>query len=582
MARQVAKFGPYEVDVHSRELKKGGVRVRLQDQPFQILTMLIEHAGDVVTREQIRDRLWPDGTFVDFEHSMNAAIKRLRAALGDTAENPRFVETLHRRGYRFVAAVVPPEVTAFPVQAPIAPSRPRLVVLPFANLGTDTPEYFSDGLTEEMIMQLGRRCADRIGVLARTSSMLYKNVMRAASDIGEALRADYLVEGSVRRDGDRVRITAQLIETKGETHLWANSYDRTMADCLAVQTEVATQIAIALATELIPVPSDGGTGTRHAGAYQAFLRARFNWNKSAAEGLLAAIAGYDESIALDPSYGKAYSGRARARLSLCDYYRVEPRRSLEAARADARRALEIDPGDSEAHLVVGEVERTLEWNWVGAEAAYRAALAANPNNEAAHRYYAFFLAARARPESVVLGDRACALDPLCLVVMSSSGMVHYLRGNYPDAIRRYRQVLGMEPHHVLARRGLAAVLVQLGEYDEAIDLLTSHEKIPQDPVTEAWMGHALAVSGSKAAAEKIARQLLSAQARGFVPAFHLALLYAGIGNRDAAFAQLERACDLRDPFLDTLAVEPRFSVLHGDRRYQNLLERLKLAPLPVA
>jgi TolB-like protein len=401
MTRQMARFDQFEVDFRSRELRKGGVRVRLQDQPFQILSMLLERAGDVVTRDEIRDRLWPDGTFVDFEHSMNAAIKRLRAALGDAAERPKFVETLHRRGYRFVASVEQPDLVGTPARMPIPSLRPRLVVLPFANLDADAPDYFSDGLTEEMIMQLGRRCSDRIGVLARTSSMLYKNVMRGASDIGEALRADYLVEGSVRCEGDRVRITAQLIETKGETHLWANSYDRTMADCLAVQTEVATEIAIALATELIPVPSEQWTGTRHAGAYQAFLRARFNWNKPADEGLLDAIAGYDESIALDPSYGKAYSGRARARLALCDYYQVEPRGALESARADARRALEIDPGDAEAHLVVGEVERTLEWNWIGAEAAYRAALSANPNNEAAHRYYALFLAARGRPESVV-------------------------------------------------------------------------------------------------------------------------------------------------------------------------------------
>jgi TolB-like protein/tetratricopeptide (TPR) repeat protein len=582
MSRQMARFDQFEVDLHSHELRKGGVRVRLQDQPFQILTMLLDRAGDVVTREEIRERLWPDGTFVDFEHSMNAAIKRLRAALGDTAESPRFVETLHRRGYRFIPTVEQPDVPGRIVDVSPSTSRPRLVVLPFANLGTDTPDYFSDGLTEEMIMQLGRRCANRLGVLARTSSMLYKNVVRGASDIGEALRADYLVEGSVRREGDRVRITAQLIETKGETHLWADSYDRTMADCLAVQTEVATEIATALAMELLPTPAQEWTGTHHPGAYQAFLRARFNWNKSADSGLEDAITGYDESIALDSSFGKAYSGRARARLALCDYYRVEPKGALEAARADARRALEIDPGDAEAHLVIGEVERTLDWNWSGAEAAYRAALAANPNNEAAHRYYAVFLAARGRDEAVVLGDRACALDPLCLVVTSAAATVHYLRGDYQPAIRRFSQVLGMEPRHVVARRGLASCLVQLGKFDEAIDLLTSHERVRQDPVAKAWLGHALAAAGSKTAAEKILCELLGTQGRRFVPAFHLAVLFAGLGDIDAAFQHLERACDARDPSLDTVGVEPRFQVLRGDRRYQHLLERLKLAPLAVA
>jgi TolB-like protein/tetratricopeptide (TPR) repeat protein len=583
MTRQLARFGPFEVDLRSRELRKDGVRVRLQEQPFQILTMLLERAGDVVTREEIRDRLWPDGTFVDFEHSMNAAIKRLRAALGDTAESPKFVETLHRRGYRFIAAAEQPDVPAKPLDpGSSALSRPRLVVLPFANLGTDTPDYFSDGLTEEMIMQLGRRCADRIGVLARTSSMLYKNVIRAASDIGEQLRADYLVEGSVRRDGDRVRITAQLIETKGETHLWANSYDRTMADCLAVQTEVATEIAVALASELIPVRAANWTSTRHPGAYQAFLRARFNWNKDAGDGLLDAIAGYDESIALDASYGKAYSGRARARLALSDYNRVEPRAALEAARADACHALTIDPGDADAHLVVGEVERTLDWNWAGAEAAYRAALAANPNSEAALRYYAVFLAARGRAESVVLGDRACAIDPLCLTVNSAAASVHYFRGDYGAASRRYRQVLAIEPRHVLAGRGLSACFVQNGEYDKAIELLTSHEQVRRDAVAKAWLGHALAVSGARSGAEAIVCELLGAHDHRFVPPFHLAMVYAALGEIDAAFGQLDRACDVRDPSLDTLAVEPRFQLLHRDRRYHHLLERLRLAPLAAA
>jgi TolB-like protein/thioredoxin-like negative regulator of GroEL len=582
MTRQMVCFDDFEVDLRSRELRKSGVRVRLQEQPFQILTMLLARPGDIVTRDEIRDRLWPDGTFVDFEHSVNAAIKRLRAALGDAAENPRFVETLHRRGYRFVARVGGPDlagpVPAARPTASVTDPRPRLVVLPFTNLsGADTQDYFSDGLTEEMIMQLGRRCANRIGVLARTSSMLYKNVGRGAGDIGEALRADYLVEGSVRRDGDRVRITAQLIETKGETHIWADSFDRHLADCLAVQTEVAAEIAHALALELLPEPAAQWTGTRDPAAYQAFLRARFHWNKSGDEGLEAAIASYDETVALDPNFGKAYSGRARARISLCDYYRVEPRAALEAARIDARRALEIDQSDAEAHLALGEVQRTLDWNWDGAEAAYRKALAANPNNEAACRYYSVFLAARGRAEAPAMAERACVLDPLCLVVNTAAASVHYLRGDYEAAIHRHRHTLAMEPAFVPAHRGLAACLVQLGRHEEALEVFTTLPESRLDPVSKAWFGHALAAYGNKAAATAVANALLSPSECRFVPAYHLAVLYAGLEDLSAAFTQLNLACEARDPSLDTLTVEPRFRMLRGDPRYLAVLDRLRLA-----
>lgn len=246
----VKRFGTFEVDVRARELRKGGIRIRLQDQPFEILAVMLERPGDVVTREELRQRLWPAGTFVDFEHSLNAAIKRLRAALGDDADNPRFVETLHRRGYRFIAVV---EAEGQPVRhlhvvrPPAATPAPdnvnlRLVVLPFANLSNDpTQEYFSDGLTEEMITQLGRLCPGRLGVIARTSSMLFKRSPKSASEIGRDLSADYLLEGSVRGDGERIRITAQLIETRSEVHLWAETYDRSLGETLNLQTEVAAR-----------------------------------------------------------------------------------------------------------------------------------------------------------------------------------------------------------------------------------------------------------------------------------------------------------------------------------------------------
>ena len=238
--------------------------------------LMLERPGDVVTREELRQRLWPAGTFVDFEHSLNAAIKRLRAALGDDADNPRFVETLHRRGYRFIAPV---ETEGQPLRGLACrqvracrsrcrdTSASRLVVLPFANLSNDaTQEYFSDGLTEEMITQIGRLCPGRLGVIARTSSMLFKRSPKSASDIGRELSADYLLEGSVRGEGDRIRITAQLIETRTETHLWAETYDRSLGETLNLQTDVAAHIARSLAMELVP-DQRGRAGPVHTAPY---------------------------------------------------------------------------------------------------------------------------------------------------------------------------------------------------------------------------------------------------------------------------------------------------------------------------
>ena len=232
--------------MRSRELRTSAGTVRLQEQPFEILRMMLERPGSVVTRDELRRRLWPDGTFVDFEHSLNAAVKRLRAALGDDADNPRFVETLPRRGYRFIA----------PLDAETAESKgegvPRVAVLPFSNLSEEgSQEYFTDGLTEEMIAQLGQRCRGRLGVIARWSSMVFKGSTRRSREIGQALRAHYLLEGSVRREGDRVRVTASLIDTASETHLWSETYERHLTDCLQVQADIAARIAESLTLELV-------------------------------------------------------------------------------------------------------------------------------------------------------------------------------------------------------------------------------------------------------------------------------------------------------------------------------------------
>jgi TolB-like protein/tetratricopeptide (TPR) repeat protein len=582
MNSSVIRFKGFECDLRARELRKGVATIRLQEQPFQILAMLLEHPGDIVTRDEIRQRLWPDGTTVDFEHSVNAAIKRLRTALDDSADTPQYVETLPRRGYRFIAALEPGVARTAAAGAAGAadgpPRRPRLVVLPFTSLTSEAEhDYFSDGLTEEMIAQLGQRCANRIGVIARHSAMRYKFAQQGAAEIGESLRADYLVEGSVRRVGDRVRITAQLIETKGETHVWARSYDRQLADVLAVQTEVASEIARALTNEILPPDSSRDGDTHSPAAYQAFLTGRFHWNKPGDSGLVDSVTYYDEAIAIDPAFSKAHAARARSYLSMVEHYLVAPKQALHTAAAAARRALALNPSDPDAHIVLAEVCRILDWDWTGARGAYERALSINPNSEAGLRYYSWFLASRqAVAESFAAADRGCEIDPLCLVMHTGAAAVRYLAQDYAGAIARCRRAINMEAGWSQARRLAAAALVQLGRHDEALDEFAALGDLRLDPVSLTWMGHAFAAGGHSGRAREILGQLEQTTNGRFVSAFHLALLHTGLGDTDAAFTQLSRACETRDTWLEAMSVEPRFQPLRSDARFAALLSRLRL------
>ena len=273
------RFGTFELDVRSHELHDGSTRVRLQEQPFEILRLMLEHPGDVVTRDEFQRRLWPDGTFVDFEHSLNAAIKRLRAALGDDADQPKFVETVPRRGYRFIAATQDAGVAAQTTGGAVSP-RLRLVVLPFSNLSDDrSQEYFSDGLTEELIAQLGPLFRGKVGIIARWSSMFYKGSPQRVREIGEALHADYLLEGSARREGSRVRITARLVEVATEAYLWSKTYERTVGDGLSVQADVAGRVACSLMKELLPDVRYVAAADEEAAPDQAYLKGCDHWAK---------------------------------------------------------------------------------------------------------------------------------------------------------------------------------------------------------------------------------------------------------------------------------------------------------------
>jgi TolB-like protein len=568
----VVQFGDVQVDMRLREVRRGAGAVRLQDQPFQLLSLMLDRPGDVVTREEIQRRLWPDGTSVDFEHSVNAVVKRLRAVLGDDAARPRFVETLPRLGYRFIGELG----QARELVAPPAP-RPRLVVLPFMNLtGDASHDFFIDGFTEELIAQLGHRCADRMGVLARTSAMLYKDARRGAADIGEALRVDYLVEGSVRVGGNRVRITAQLIETRGETHLWAHSYDREYSNCLSVQAEVAAEIAGVLVRELFP-PACDPAPTRVPGAQEAYLTGRFHWNRSGSSGLQAAIGFYDQALTHDPGFGRAHSSRARALLSLSEYYTVDVGEALRNARASAERALAIDPDDGDAWVVIGEVARVLDHDPLAARAAYQKVMALNSSSECALRYLAWFQAVRRDREAAATADRAFLLDPLCLVMQTCAADVRYITGDYEGALARSRHALGMDPQYERALRASALALIELGR---AWDAVAVFDVLPERVLTCSSLstkGCALVAAGQTDRARTIARKLERASKDGVVSGYHLAALHALLGDVDAAFAQLDRAFAIGDPWLDAVAADPRFVEIRDDSRFGALTARLHLS-----
>lgn len=573
------RFGRFEIDSRTRELRKDGVRLRLQEQPFALLTLMLEHPGELLTRDELRDRLWPDGTFVDFEHGLNAAIKRLRAVLGDNAERPRFVETLHRRGYRFIARVerVNGE-RAYEVPS-AGDDRDRLAVLPFTTLGEAcVPESFAGGLTEELVTQLGRIGSNRLGVIARSSAMRVQRVDRTAREVGAALRAHYLLEGTVRTEANRVRITAQLVDAQGDTQLWAESYERPIADSLLVQADVATQIVRAVAVELLPDRAPAApTRTRNLDAYQAFLKGRYHWNRPGEEGVRECLTFYEQAIALDPQFAAAHAALARAVTAAAEYYVLPPRPALDAAEAAASRALALEPSDSDAHTALAEVRRARDWDGDAADEAYRRALTINPSNEGARRLYGVFLASRGQTaQAATMIDLAWDLDPLCLVSNTSAAWVRYVMGDHAEAIERCRHTIDMAAGYPASHRLLAAAHVQLGDAKAAVRHLESTTSIHWEPATLACLAHAYAAAGDRPRALQVLDELERVSAARYVSRYHQALAWTGLADLDKAFALLSCACDERDPAVMLLRTEPRFAPLRGDVRYPALAARLGL------
>ncbi len=633
----LVRFAAFELDLRTGELRRSGIRISLPDQPFQVLRALLDRPGDLVTREELRQRLWAAETFVDFERGLNTAVRRLRDALGDSADVPRFVETLPRRGYRFIvpvsrqpaggkaepvaleiadAAIPTPDVTTarrlirrwapmfiagmaamFPVvlwvsgsfpkypapQSPPATHRFMLAVLPFQNMtGDPAQEYISDGMTEELISQLSRLDPSRLGVIARTSVMPFKKTTKAADRIASDLGVSYLLEGSVRTTTDRIGITVRLIEPGTESQLWAGQYERDVRNLLTLQREVAEAIAGQIMTTLGVTRSNvDADSRRHSAvpeAYEHYLRGRYHLARDTTDGLHKALEHFQKAIDFDASYALAYTGLADTFASLGDGGFRPMSEAYLLARGAALRALAIDDLLGEAHNSLAVITTEYYWEWADADRHYKRAIELNPNDETALRNYSFYLACmRRHEESIAFIERSRRLNPVSPVAQFQVAMNLYLARRYDDAIAEAAATLDLAPGFGAAHVLLGRVYVAQGMADRAVgELERAHALMGPRPDVITPHAYVLARSGRQLEARAMLDELRRISKPRDPAPIRIAFLHIGLGETDRAFEWLDKAIDARDWQVALLNVEPAFDTLRSDQRFAALVERVGL------
>lgn len=623
----VVSFGVYDFAPHTQELRKEGMRVRLEGQPVAILQMLLERPGELVTREELQRKLWPTDTFVDFEHSLNAAVKRLRAALNDSADQPRYVETLARRGYRFIApvnaagaeidgvashpATAPPvahmplalrarrlwliatAVCVFAVGAwgwrqwrhrPAAPAVPvirSLAVLPLANLSGDpSQEYLADGMTEELIGRLSN--IHGLRVISRTSAMHFKNTQLSVPEIAKTLGVDAIVEGSVIREGSQIRVHAQLIRGATDEHIWTEEYQREYRSVLALQEEVARRITERIEISLTP-QERVSLASRHPvdpEAHEDYLKGRYYFNQRTKDALNRSIAYFQQATARDSGYALAYCGLADAYAMLGFRGGYPSKDALSRAKAAALKAIELDDTLGEPHASLAFIAETHEWDWATAEREYKRALGLDPGDARAHQWYAGYLMYVGRlDDGIAEAKRAQELDPLSLPVNNALAGRLLVAGHYDEALEQVRKTLELNPHFAPAHQTLGWAYLNKGKHEEAIQEFQRAIKLSgtddMDLVLD--LGFAYATAGNREEARRILARLKELHERGLVPSGSIAILDGALGQLNEAFAWLEKAYEERDPQLTYVKVPGRrFEPLRHDPRFQQLVHRIGL------
>jgi TolB-like protein/DNA-binding winged helix-turn-helix (wHTH) protein/Flp pilus assembly protein TadD len=632
-APRYVRFGVFEADLQKSELRKNGMRVKVQEKPFQILAVLLEQAGEVVSRDTLRHRLWPADTYVNFDANLNTGLNKLRLVLGDSADQPALIQTIPRRGYVFIGPI---EVLKGPgggsseardakpaalevLPEPPMPAKPRLgglrrtmvvaaasaavtmavfwllwprlramgyapektaghrtlLVVPFENLSGDaTQEYFSDGLTDEMITTLGGLQPSRLRVIARASSMAYKSAHRTVHQMAADTGADVLLTGGVHRSKDRVRITAQLIDARSQANLWTETYERDAANLFELQREVAQHIAQSLSLELLTSPDR--PVAKSPEAYNDYLKGLYYWNQRGPANLKKAVVYFEQAVEKDPRYAPAYVGLAQTHLVSVSWMATLPEPGYTKARTAAEKALSLDPSLSGAHAALAGVYYEHDRDWSRAEKEFQRAIELNAGDASAHQWYAEFLTALGRhSEAIAQMMRARDLDPLSLVISADlADILNYAR-RYQDAIAVSRKTLEADPSYVPAHEALAEAYFLQGQYAEGVAERQKAMQLRGQPL-EVVAGYGQAFE--RGGIEGLRRWKLAAISRATSPTdcciYKRALVYAEVGDRDRAIENLEQAARDRAPGIEFVAVDPRLDSLRNVPRFQEFLHHL--------
>ena len=631
----IYRFGVFEADLGIRELRKHGIRVRLQEQPFRVLIELLRRPGVVVTREELRERLWAPDTFVDFEEGVNTAVKRLRSCLGDSSENPVYVETVARYGYRFIAPVIPlnangraapvtetgPEVvlvktvskspqaksrslwnlhllgpclllalvalTAISIygkwkrRTEIAPSTIQSVaVMPLENLSAEaSQEYFADGITDEITTGLAKLAGPK--VISRTSVMQYKGTHKTIPEIARDLNVEAIVEGSVESAGSRVRVRVQLIQASTDRHLWAEEYDRQMNDVLQLESDVAQDIAMHVQTQLTPQQQRVLTVSRSINpqAFQDYLLGRHYWALRTRESLAKAIEYFNRAILEDPNDARSYAGLAHCYIVMPMLTGMPQTEALAKAKDAASKAISLDGSLAEAHLAIAEALFFHDWDFAGAEEEFRRTLELNRNYSTGHQWYGEFLTTMGRHQEAIREQKlALALDPLSAVIHHQAGNTLRDAGHYDEAIQQYREALNIHSNFYATHQAVSWLFRRQGKFIEAIQSLrmTIPGFVNDDHINPAIASaiNALQLAYAKGGRVGFFRQCVKVHSFYLRPHSYLARDYGELGDRDKAIAELSYA--YRDHEMEALSAftAPELNSVRSDPRFQRLIRTM--------